>query len=212
MQNTSILYGAIRPDLLKNETLGEIFSASAQRFPNKVALTFNDETYTYAELELWSNQIAAYLQSQQVAAGDFVGLWWPRSTALHAAVIGITKSGATYVPLDYDMPNERVSLVLKEAGAKLCFAEQALNSGLAIHSVPRLNRDNQFPKSIVKPATLNNYAYVLYTSGSTGLPKGIAISQKNICHFIRSENEILQIESTDRVYQGFSVSVDMWCE
>ena len=212
MQNTSILYGTIRPDLLKNETLGEMFSATAQRFPNKIALTFNDETYTYAELELWSNQIAAYLQNQQVAAGDFVGLWWPRSAALHAAVIGITKSGATYVPLDYDMPNERVSLVLKEAGAKLCFAEQKLNSGLAIHSVPSLNRDNQLLKPIVKPATLNNFAYVLYTSGSTGLPKGIAISQKNICHFIRSENEILQIESTDRVYQGFSVSFDMWCE
>ena len=212
MQNISILYGAIRPDLLKDETLGELFSETAQRFPNKNALVFNDETYTYSELDLWSNQIAAYLQCLQVGAGDYVGLWWPRSAALHAVVIGITKSGATYVPLDYDMPNERVSLVLNEAGAKLCFSQQALNSGLSIHSVPEFNRKDLNPAPIARPASSENYAYVLYTSGSTGLPKGIAITQKNICHFIRAENEILQILSEDRVYQGFSVSFDMWCE
>ncbi len=212
MLNTSILHGANRPDLLNDETLGELFSASAKRYADKLALTFNGETYTYRALDLWSDQIAAYLQSQNIGAGDYVGLWWPRSGALHAAVIGITKSGATYVPLDYDMPNERVSLVLNEAGAKLCFAQQSLSSGLTVHNVPNFNARDIKPAPIKRPATTDNFAYVLYTSGSTGLPKGIAITQKNICHFIRSENEVLQVNHTDRVYQGFSVSFDMWCE
>ena len=212
MLNSSILYGSVRPDLLKNETLSELFSASAKRYTDKVAITFNDQVYTYGELDLWSDQIAAYLQSQNIGAGDYVGLWWPRSAALHAVVIGITKSGATYVPLDYEMPNERVSLVLKEAGAKCCFAQQALNSGLDVHHVPDFNSSDTYPTAIERKATQDNFAYVLYTSGSTGLPKGIAITQKNICHFIRSENEILQINADDHVYQGFSVSFDMWCE
>ena len=212
MVNSSILYGSIRPDLLKNETLGELFSDSAKRYVYKTALTFNDQAYTYGELDLWSDQIAAYLQHLNIGAGDYVGLWCQRSAALHAAVIGITKSGATYVPLDFEMPNERVSLVLQEAGAKCCFAQQALNSGLNVHPVPDFNRNDIHPAVIERKATQDNFAYVLYTSGSTGLPKGIAITQKNICHFIRSENEVLQINADDRVYQGFSVSFDMWCE
>ena len=212
MANSSILLGSIRPDLLKNETLGELFSSSAKIYADKVALHFNDQIYTYRELDLWSDQIASYLQSQSIGAGDYVGLWWPRGAALHAAVIGITKSGATYVPLDYEMPNERVSLVLEEAGAKCCFAQQALNSGLGVHTVPNFNRSDLEPIVIKRKAIQDNFAYVLYTSGSTGLPKGIAITQKNICHFIRSENEILQINADDRIYQGFSVSFDMWCE
>ncbi|MBC7786329.1 MAG: amino acid adenylation domain-containing protein [Methylophilaceae bacterium] len=212
MLNSSILHGSVRPDLLKNETLSELFGNSVKRYADKVALTFIDQVYTYGELDLWSDQIAAYLQSQNIGAGDYVGLWWPRSATLHAAVIGITKSGAAYVPLDYEMPNERVSLVLKEAGAKCCFAQQALNSGLDVHHLPDFNSNDTHPTAIKRKATQDNFAYVLYTSGSTGLPKGIAITQKNICHFIRSENEVLQINADDRVYQGFSVSFDMWCE
>lgn len=212
MAQPSILYGQIKPELLQSETLADLFRASARHYPSKTALVFNDESYTYQQLDLWSDQIAAHLQALGVSAGDYVGLWWPRSAALHAAVLGITKSGATYVPLDYDMPDERVSLVLNEAGAKLCFAQNALSSGLPVHSVPSFDPNQTSPESIKNPATPDNFAYVLYTSGSTGLPKGIAITQQNICHFIRSENDVLKVRADDKIYQGFSVSFDMWCE
>lgn len=216
MENSSILQGEIAPSLIKNETLAEIFSASAKLYPQKIALNFNDEVYSYQALDLWSDQIAAYLQTHHVGAGDYVGLWWPRSAALHAAIIGITKSGATYVPLDIEMPNERVSLVLDEAKAALCFAQQPLNSGLLVHEIPDFNpliENSDIPPLIIaRPATSHHFAYVLYTSGSTGLPKGIAITQQNICHFIRAENQVLNIRGDDRIYQGFSVSFDMWCE
>ena len=211
MTNSSIVLGAIRPDLLQEETLADIFRASAQNFGSKIALIFGDTSLTYHELDRWSDAMAHNLWENGIRPGDAVGLWWPRGLELHVAILGIVKAGAAYVPLDREMPAERVETVLTEVGAKGYISDSQLNLSCPVFKVvsqPKKEALIMIPKG-AKP---DDWAYVLYTSGSTGKPKGIPIAHRQICHLVRAEQTVLEVQSSDRVYQGFSVSFDMWCE
>ncbi len=209
--NQGIVLGAVRPDLLRDETLADIFRMSAKTYGSNTALIFNDQNISYAELDKWSDAQADYLYQQGIMPGDSVGLWWPRGLELHVAVLGIVKAGAAYVPLDREMPAERVETVLKEVGAKGYISDEKLALDCQMFGVvPQPKTD--VPVYITPGARPDNWAYVLYTSGSTGKPKGIPIAHRQICHFVRAEQSVLEITSSDKVYQGFSVSFDMWCE
>src|SRR5476651_2190536 len=116
MNLISIVNGAERPDFLLNETLADLFAASAQKFADKTALIFEDESITYAELDNWTNAIAIFLVKKGIKRGCKVGVWWQRGLELHAAILGIVKAGAAYVPVDREMPAERVETVMKEVG------------------------------------------------------------------------------------------------
>ncbi len=209
--NPSIVLGTSRPDLLHEETLADVFRMSVKNFPGNTALIFGDTSLSYAELDRWSDAMADHLYQNGIMPGDPVGLWWPRGLELHVAVLGIIKAGASYVPLDREMPAERVETVLNEVGAKGYISQDKLDIDCPMFSVV----GKPSPAASI-PLTLganpDNWAYVLYTSGSTGKPKGIPIAHRQICHLVRAEQTVLEIRSTDRVYQGFSVSFDMWCE
>jgi non-ribosomal peptide synthetase-like protein len=205
----SILIGPVRPDLLREETLADMFRASAREYPDKVALIFGEMSLTYKQLDQWTDAVAAFLSEKGIGRGNSVGLWWPRSLELHIAVLGIVKSGAAYVPLDREMPAERVHTVLTEVGASACITDADADFGCPLLRVPAMTNTTVSPPAGPQP---DDRAYVLYTSGSTGKPKGIPISHRQICHLVRSEQTLLEVRSDDRVYQGFSVSFDMWCE
>ena len=207
----SIVFGTHRPDLLHEETLADIFRMSAKEYAGKTALIFDKTSLTYAEVDRWSDAMAAYLYEKGVRPGDSVGLWWPRGLELHIAVLGIVKAGAAYVPLDREMPAERVETVLTEVGAKGYISQDKLELTCPIFTVvPQPKATDTI--TLTEGAKPDNWAYVLYTSGSTGKPKGIPIAHRQICHLVRAEQTVLEVNSEDRVYQGFSVSFDMWCE
>ena len=206
-----IVLGTNRPDLLLEETLAVIFRVSAKEHAAKTALIFGNSSLTYAQLDHWSDAMAAHLAAQGIRPGDSVGLWWPRSLELHVAVLAIVKSGAAYVPLDREMPAERVETVLAEVNAKACISDGTLNLPIPIISVTKQPKGGEIIPLTPGPEP-DNWAYVLYTSGSTGKPKGIPITHRMICHLVRAEQSVIDIHKDDRVYQGFSVSFDMWCE
>lgn len=206
-----IVLGISRPDLLLEETLADIFRMSAEKHAAKTALIFEDKSVTYAELDRWSDAMSQHLSEKGIKPGDAVGLWWPRSLELHVAVLGIVKCGAAYVPLDREMPAERVETVLNEVQAKACISDGTLNIDCPVFAVVGQPSANTTILPVKGPAP-DNWAYVLYTSGSTGKPKGIPITHRMISHFVRAEQSVLNIRTTDKVYQGFSVSFDMWCE
>jgi len=211
MNANSTVTGPDRPDLLHQETLADIFHTTAQKYALHTALIFQEHILTYAALDQWSDTIAAMLAENGIKRGDTVGIWWPRGMEQHAAILGIIKAGAAYVPMDREMPAERVTTVLTEVKAAACFSEVPLSVTGLILQVPPVN--SPADATVIPTAPLpDDQAYVLYTSGSTGKPKGIPISHRQICHLIRAEQTVLNIVSTDKVYQGFSVSFDMWCE
>jgi len=211
MKPLSILLGESRPEFLLPETLADIFKTTALLYPNKDALVFNEKKITYQELDRWSDAVADKLLSAGIGRGNIAGVWWSRSIELHVAILGIVKAGATYIPLDKEMPIERVETILSECKAKACFSKVPLNASLSILDILPLPDSSQtFNYHIDRQSS--DWAYILYTSGSTGKPKGIPITQAQICNLVRSENSVLKIKNEDRVYQGFSVSFDMWCE
>ncbi len=207
----SILKGLNIPEFINEESLASIFRESAKKRRTATALTFHKKSITYEELDEWSDSIAAFLSNNNIGSGNYIGVWLPRGLELHVTILGITKSGATYVPMDYEIPTERVHTILDEVGASAIFTDKPINLPCSVYAP--LQQHYPFDKNKV-PSLLSSddFAYVLYTSGSTGKPKGIPITQKQICHLIRAEQSIFNIKPDDKVYQGFSVSFDMWCE
>ncbi|SDE06096.1 non-ribosomal peptide synthetase terminal domain of unknown function [Mucilaginibacter pineti] len=199
------------PELIKNETVADIFRGTADQHKNKIALIFGNKQLSYTQLNKWSDHIAHFLSTQGIGRGHSVGVWQSRGLELHALILGIVKSGAAYVPLDREMPEERLQIVLQEVGASACFSDGAPSLSCPVFTVPPL-QDSYEEFSLPEGPTADDRAYVLYTSGSTGKPKGIPILHRNICHLIRSEQSVINIRPDDIVYQGFSVSFDMWCE
>lgn len=210
------LRGHPRPDLLRNESLADILHFTAARRRAHPALLWKGRTVSYAELDAASDAVARALALRGAGPGEIVGLWLPRGADLLIAQAGIAKSGAAWLPLDADAPLDRIAHCLTSAGAcglVTCrdWLERFSSPGVPLWAIEGLSAPlgsgpEQLPRRPVQP---DDPAYVIYTSGSTGQPKGIVISQRSICHFLRSENEVLGIHEGDRVYQGFSVAFDM---
>lgn len=208
-----ILHGPARPDLLRDECLGDLLAATAQRIPRHPALIWRESIINYRELDMDSGNIAAALAARGLAPGKIAGLFLPRGADLLTAQAGITKSGAAWLPFDADAPLDRIKTCLESARAAGLVTTREWLPKFAGFPLPvwavedlRVATPNAPAPEHPRP---EDPAYVIYTSGSTGQPKGIAISHRSICHFLRSENEVLGVRETDRVYQGFSVAFDM---
>lgn len=216
--HADILYGPPRPDLLREEVLADLLEATARRCPQQIALIDGERRISYAELDAQASLAAARLVAAGVKPGDIVGLWLPRGAPLLLMQAAIAKAGAAWLPVDEDTPVERLQVCLDDAngaGVVSCaqFAPRLLDAGV--------ERPVWTAESLLAPAAPGEHlpargavlpedpAYVIYTSGSTGKPKGILISQRSICHFLRSENAVLEVAQADTVYQGFSVAFDM---
>ncbi len=220
----SLPYGLIGPrdpSLIRDETLWEIFSASARAFPNAAAATFGDITLTYAELSARAQGVARALAARGIGRGDFVGLWMSRSLDLHVALLGILASGAAYIPFDTEAPADRVAECLDDCAAKAlivdAFTMGGITGSMPAHTLilPTLEQSappGASPDPRAQGANPADPAYAIYTSGSTGKPKAIVISHSNICHYLRAANSIYGLRSDDVVFQGASVAFDLSLE
>jgi non-ribosomal peptide synthetase component F len=210
------LLGPERPDLLKEEFLYDIFLRTATRFPNKVALIWHDAQITYCELHQQALQMALILQrTKQIGPGSIVGIRLSRSAHLHVTIIAVLMTGATYVPLDADTPHERVSEVLADLEAVLLLVDSktSIDHSMALN-IQTLSEDQTTAEddNLSVDINVDSAAYIICTSGSTGKPKSIAVTHRNICHLVRSDNEIMQIRHDDIVYQGASAAFDLFFE
>ncbi|MDV7697421.1 amino acid adenylation domain-containing protein [Chryseobacterium soli] len=206
----SLILGKISPELIRDETLPELLAPTFEKYRNKTAFIFKDKKLTYEELDSWSNAIALQLQQAGIQPGDCVGVWYPRSLELPVVILGIIKAGASYIPLDREMPEDRIKKVFSDIQVKTYFSDT--DAGIHCQPLSIAPQPEHHIPSLPTYHYPDHWAYVLFTSGSTGNPKGIPISHRNICHLIRSEEDFIEIKDTDIVYQGFSVSFDMWCE
>ncbi|WP_443305148.1 amino acid adenylation domain-containing protein [Variovorax sp. CCNWLW235] len=173
----------------------QMFSRQAAATPDAPALAEGDAQMSYSELECRSGQLAQRLQQMGVQTGDAVGLLLDRSMAAVVAQLGVLKAGAAYVPVPTDFPAERIAYMLAEANAQLTIAAPAhrhlVSESMAVlvldesAEVPDGAEGNAAPASWKAPAIDGeSVAYVMYTSGSTGAPKGIEICHRAILRLV----------------------------
>ncbi|MBR5202624.1 MAG: amino acid adenylation domain-containing protein, partial [Clostridia bacterium] len=162
----------------KDKCIHQLFEEQVERTPEKIALVANDKAVTYKELNEEANRIANNLISQGVGKGDIVGLMLPRKSYLLAALFGILKTGAAYLPIDMELPQERIEYMCKDTNAKLVVSQDNIDALLENNndSNPNVNISN------------DSLCYCIYTSGSTGQPKGVMARHRNVVNYI-SKNE-----------------------
>jgi non-ribosomal peptide synthetase-like protein len=219
-QAPAVLRGAERPDLIRDELLAEIFAATAATHPGSVCHVVDGREITYADVDAAATSIARGLLRRGVRPGDVIGLWMPRGGDLLVAQIAIAKTGAAWLPFDADAPIERIAVCLEDAGARLLLAaphhagDTSLDMPCPVVGAPDLVdvADTSDVNARALGARPDMPAYMIYTSGSTGMPKGIVITGRNICHYLRSANEVYGLVASDVVFQGASVAFDLSME
>ena len=207
------------PDL----TLAELFAAQAARTPNAVAVSCADMTWSYGELDAASDLVAAYLTGLGAGPEQVVAVAMPRSAELVAAILGVTKTGAAYLPVNPDYPAERIAFMLADARPALILCSTT-TAGL-LGQVTGDGAPGVLPVVLDDPATaaaiaagqparprprvsVDHAAYVIYTSGSTGVPKGVVVPHRGLRSLVASQAGRFQVTAASRVLQFASLSFD----
>ncbi len=176
--------------------LHELFEAQVERTPERTALTAGATPLSYAELDARANRLAQALRSRGVGRGQRVGLCVERGTDMLAAVLGILKAGAAYVPLDPSFPEERLRFMADDAQLALLVATTGLAGPFGLPRERQLLLDADANSIASAPdirmpadartAQPEDPAYVIYTSGSTGKPKGVVVPHRAVVNFLTS--------------------------
>ena len=194
--------------------LHELFEAQVRLRPDQPALECDDAVLSYAELDRHANGFAAALQSQGVGPGSLVALYAEKSSRLFAAMLGVLKAGAGYVPLDPKFPIARVQGILEDANIAVAICDAELSEALAGQTAAALMRLDQVGEAPAAPplqpaiVAPDDICYVIYTSGSTGRPKGVLIEHRNAVNFVHSLSTVYKLTADERIYQGFSLAFD----
>ncbi len=195
------------------EDLLQAFARQVAEQPEAIAVQAGEQRLTYADLNQAAERLAAALQARGVGAEDRVALRLPRDARLPMAMLAILKAGAAYVPLAEDTPAERGRYILAHAQPRLCLTNaEALaelaewGSAVELLDIDALTTTAPYRAPSVHPAQL---AYVLYTSGSTGQPKGVAIARGNLMNLMLGVQQVLPLTAQDRVLALTTATFDI---
>lgn len=180
-----------------NSTIPELFESQVLRSPDDIALQFGNDKLTYAELNARGNRLANYLGRLGVTPKTLVGICQERSVDMIVSLLAILKAGAAYVPLDTNYPTERLGYILKDTRAPVLLVDRAQRERmLTFHPHSRLVcvdddltatalEDGRTTEPGIKA---DDPAYVMYTSGSTGAPKGVVVPHRAVVRLVRNTN------------------------
>jgi amino acid adenylation domain-containing protein len=199
----------------RDKCLHELFEAQVERTPDATALVFEDQQLTYRDLNRRANQVAHYLRKHGVAPEVLVGICVERSLEMVVGMLGILKAGGAYVPMNPAYPKERLAYMQAETQIAFLVTKQGLLDyfpgfkGQAFC----LDRDRglfegeeeQNPGTTVAS---DNLAYVMYTSGSTGNPKGVEICHRGVVNYFCYLHETYRLDGSDTVLQLAPISFD----
>ncbi len=195
-------------------TLPGLIAAQALATPGKTAIKFGAVELSYAELDYQANQLATSLQAR-LQPGDIVAVALERTPSLLVALLAVLKCGAAYLPLDPAYPSERLEFMLRDSGARLLLTAAGGLPALAA-GPPQLLLDEALAAAAALPdaaptplASPDDLCYVLYTSGSTGQPKGVAITHRNVVNFLTSMQREPGITPADRLLAITTISFDI---
>ena len=195
----------------------DLIREQVQANPANQALLVGASSLSYEEIDQQSNQLANYLISEKkVAAGDLVGIYLDDYDQLITSILGVLKTGAAFVPIDMELPSNRVTFMVEDAAIEVVISDiddPMEHQHLAKHVVmPAMAIGKGSAEAPVVAISPEQTAYVMYTSGTTGNPKGIEISMAALTDYALSFAAYFDLGSEDLVIQQASVSFDTFIE
>lgn len=179
----------------------QLFEARVDRTPDAPAVEVDGKVFTFAQIEARANQLANVLRARGIGPGCYVGVCLARGMELVAALLGIAKSGAAYVPIDPEYPPDRIAFMLADTQAKLVVSEARYAGLLATQTVllcadaELLSAPASRPEPIAQPA---DTCYAIFTSGSTGKPKGVMLTHRAVVNTLEWVSRTFAVGPTDR--------------
>ena len=202
-------------DYLNDACIHRLFELQAEKTPEAVAVVFEEQQLSYAQLNSQANELAHFLIHLGVGPDSLVGICAERSIEMIVGLMGILKAGGAYVPVDPQYPAERIAYMLEDSGVRLLLTQEQIAGSLPQTAArvvilgaekEAIGRSSQ--KNPEVEMSRENLAYVIYTSGSTGKPKGVMISHRAICNRLLWMQTSMPLDESDRVLQKTSMSFD----
>ena len=204
-------------ELDMNETIVSMFRNQVAKTPDNIAVVYQNKRITYREVDEISDRIAAYIHGKGLGEEDVVSVLIPRCEWMVIASLGVSKAGCAYQPLDSTYPSERLNFMMKDANAKLLIADEELRpivdeyqgEVLLTKDIAALPVVETFHEtSLPKPSSL---FIMLYTSGTTGTPKGCQLEHRNLVAFCEWYHHKYQLDANCRVtaYASYGFDANM---
>ncbi|WP_427500986.1 amino acid adenylation domain-containing protein [Methylomonas sp. MED-D] len=202
---------AVASHCLPGLCLHSLIERQAGQSANKTAVTFGEQSLSYAELEQRAERMAGQLQALGIGVESVVAICMPRCIEMIVALLAVLKTGAAYLPLDLNLPVKRLHYMVEDSGAALVlvYGSTAPAFPVATCDVARLSADAAETRCEQVKVRPDNLAYVIYTSGSTGKPKAVQISHKNIVNFMLTMAERPGIVADDRLLAVTTLAFDI---
>ncbi|MDH6447590.1 MULTISPECIES: AMP-binding protein, partial [unclassified Paenibacillus] len=195
----------------REATIHGLFEAQVEKTPNAVAVVYEDQQLTYAELNARANQLAWTLREQGVGPDRIVAILTERSLEMVVGVLGILKAGGAYLPIDPSLPAERIRYMLTDSGAEVLLIQPGLDPCGFKGSVLELTERGQAQLEAHPPLTIDSrrLAYVIYTSGTTGNPKGVMIEHRSVVNFIAGMRQAIPFAPAKSMLFATTLSFDI---
>ena len=202
-EEQELLYGFndTDTDYPKDKDLVYLFKEQVLKSPNSIALIYEDKEFTYSELDVLSSRFSNYLQNKyDIEQGDYIGIRLSKSEWSIICILGVLYSGCVYVPIDVNYPEERIAYMEVDSGCKVTITQEIIKDFLA--------DKERFSKEIeLGSLPSESLVYIMYTSGSTGAPKGVKVSHDNIISLVKNSG-YYDFSSSDILLSTGSYSFD----
>ncbi len=199
--------------------LHQLFEAQALQTPDRTALVYEGCNLSYSQLNQRANQLASYLGELGVGLESRVGVFMHRSLEMVISLYAILKAGGAYVPLDPEYPQERLKFMLEDAEVRVMLTQAELSSELPADDLTLVEVDSEWGR-IAQSSANNpipyvgpeNLAYIIFTSGTTGRPKGVMNTHRGICNRLIWMQDTYRLDESDHILQKtpFSFDVSVW--
>ncbi|WP_392384187.1 amino acid adenylation domain-containing protein [Marinomonas primoryensis] len=206
-EQSSVLFANRRDTLDVDQTLlVDLFDRQLKRQPNHVALEYEGERLTYAELDKKANQLSHHLVTLGVGANVPVAVFVERSPQMIIAMLAILKAGGAYLPIDTKAPLSRLTYILEDSKTPVLLAQLQLfsveppvfNNCLVLDvDACSLQAYSEEKPPLLSKSSVSDLAYIIYTSGSTGRPKGVLVEQVGVVNYIKCQYQYLDLSASD---------------
>ncbi|MDQ0273892.1 amino acid adenylation domain-containing protein/non-ribosomal peptide synthase protein (TIGR01720 family) [Cytobacillus purgationiresistens] len=209
------LLNGLNPEQVQSNErpLHEIIEEQATLRPEQLALVSKNNPFTYEEINKQANRLARSLQNKMVQKGDRIGVMLRRSDKLIITLLAILKTGATYVPIDPDYPEDRIAFMANDSEVKCIIADDELHLQTIkekMWKILELMDTSQDGSNLDVDVSADDLAYIIYTSGSTGHPKGVMVPHRSVQNFIEGISDAVGFSADESMLALTTISFDIF--